>query len=368
MFLFLLRFDFVAFKSLSQLTLDGVPCREILTSLGPVRGTLRRLRARRCSLRSVADMLLCDAGGAEAMARLGRSDDTETPSDEDEVKGNTWERLERLDLNDNEITEIDRYEKRIQRNKPNSTFSFNIISTLFQECETSRPPAERPLPCREQHHGDQERGRPGGPKYAGSVEKRGRGETDKEKYWGKDRFYREMLVVLQEAEGLNARLGQLSRLDLAENLLRTLSGFAKLYSLQHLNLVSNRGGLCISCMCLCISAFRSNYTKRSFDDSAVDFLPHLIAKIGLVYPRMASSLYSCVTAQHGQSQEMMASSASSPRMPIRTRTFFLRSATRQTCSGSRTGRKHVVMQDCAPNVHTFSPMLSAAMYMRTHGQ
>ncbi len=127
MFLFLLRFDFVAFKSLSQLTLDGVPCREILTSLGPVRGTLRRLRARRCSLRSVADMLLCDAGGAEAMARLERRDDTETLSDEDEVKGNTWERLERLDLNDNEIAEIDKYEKRIQRNEPNATFH----STLF---------------------------------------------------------------------------------------------------------------------------------------------------------------------------------------------------------------------------------------------
>ncbi len=69
-----------------------------MTSLGPVRGTLRRLRARGCRLRRLSDMLLCDATEAEE----------DVMADVEEREKAVWHRLEQLDLADNQITEIDR--------------------------------------------------------------------------------------------------------------------------------------------------------------------------------------------------------------------------------------------------------------------
>ena len=89
------RFDFLAFKSLTHLCLDGVPCRALISSFGAVRSSLRHLRARRCSLRSLVDILLCDTGESVL-------------DDVDEREKMAWTKLEKLDLADNEIAEIDR--------------------------------------------------------------------------------------------------------------------------------------------------------------------------------------------------------------------------------------------------------------------
>ncbi len=55
--------------------------------------------------------------------------------------------------------------------------------------------------------------------------------------------------------GLNARLGQLSRLELAENRIKSTVGFAKLYSLQHLNLVSGTYSACSSYGIVCLPTY-----------------------------------------------------------------------------------------------------------------
>ena len=43
-----------------------------------------------------------------------------------------------------------------------------------------------------------------------------------------------------EAADLNAKLGQVERIDLSHNKLKSLSGFSRLYSLRHLNVAANR--------------------------------------------------------------------------------------------------------------------------------
>ena len=102
---FLPRFDLASFRSLTLLCLDGVPCAALLTSLGPLRSTLRRLRARGCRLGSVADILLSDSGRREGLAALTLLLEEEGGTDDAKL---VWERLERLDLSGNQIEEIDR--------------------------------------------------------------------------------------------------------------------------------------------------------------------------------------------------------------------------------------------------------------------
>ena len=45
---------------------------------------------------------------------------------------------------------------------------------------------------------------------------------------------------VSEAVDLNAKLGQVERIDLSHNKLKSLSGFSRLYSLRHLNVSANR--------------------------------------------------------------------------------------------------------------------------------
>ena len=45
---------------------------------------------------------------------------------------------------------------------------------------------------------------------------------------------------VSEAADLNAKLGQVERIDLSHNKLKSLSGFSRLYSLRHLNVAANR--------------------------------------------------------------------------------------------------------------------------------
>ena len=45
---------------------------------------------------------------------------------------------------------------------------------------------------------------------------------------------------VSEAAELNAKLGQVERIDLSHNKLKSLSGFSRLYSLRHLNVAANR--------------------------------------------------------------------------------------------------------------------------------
>ena len=45
---------------------------------------------------------------------------------------------------------------------------------------------------------------------------------------------------VSEAVDLNAKLGQVERIDLSHNKLKSLSGLSRLYSLRHLNVAANR--------------------------------------------------------------------------------------------------------------------------------
>ncbi len=57
-----LKFDFLAFKNLTKLVLVEIDCSpEKITSLGPIRGTLRHLEVHKCGLVSPRDILLCDS-------------------------------------------------------------------------------------------------------------------------------------------------------------------------------------------------------------------------------------------------------------------------------------------------------------------
>lgn len=61
-----LPIDFLAFKSLTRLELQGLEVRpETVTSLGILRSTLQILRATQCDLASVSQILLCDVTSTE---------------------------------------------------------------------------------------------------------------------------------------------------------------------------------------------------------------------------------------------------------------------------------------------------------------
>ena len=75
-----LKFDFLAFKNLTKLVLVEIDCSpEKVTSLGPIRGTLRHLEVHKCGLVSPRDILLCDSKNSaddidEEVAKLTLSD------------------------------------------------------------------------------------------------------------------------------------------------------------------------------------------------------------------------------------------------------------------------------------------------------
>jgi len=81
----LLTWDFLAFKSLTSLSLDSV-CVGSITSLGLLRSTLTSLTATRCSLTAISQLLLHSASGDP---------------------GISWPRLLSLDLGHNNIETID---------------------------------------------------------------------------------------------------------------------------------------------------------------------------------------------------------------------------------------------------------------------
>ena len=56
-----LKFDFLAFKNLTKLVLTEIDCSpEKITSLGPIRGTVRHLEVYKCGLATPRDILFCD--------------------------------------------------------------------------------------------------------------------------------------------------------------------------------------------------------------------------------------------------------------------------------------------------------------------
>ncbi len=87
-----LRFDLLAFRSLTRLCLLDLPCRKLVTAVGQARKTLRRLTARRCELEALSELLV----GSE-----------EEEEEDDGRPRLAWEALEELDLADNDIREID---------------------------------------------------------------------------------------------------------------------------------------------------------------------------------------------------------------------------------------------------------------------
>lgn len=187
-----LSFDFLAFKSLSKLVLCNVRCSPssagggagAIAALGMVRRTLNHLQANNCGLKTVADILLCDVphnvDDGEAFEKTIHSAATE------------WSNLEHLDLRYNDIEKLD-----ISLTLAPVVKSLHLGGNKVSEIENL---SELP-----------------------------------------------QLSVLELADNevsdiseLNVKLGQVARIDLSHNKVKTLSGFSKLYSLRHLNVSANR--------------------------------------------------------------------------------------------------------------------------------
>ena len=184
-----LNYDFVSFKSLSKLVLSKVDCcPEKIESLGLLRNTLKHLEATDCKLKSIADILLCDTHHMDKEGSLDQDPGTEF------VTGgkHNFEKLEYLNLRGNSISKIDKAILLVPKVRTvllggNSIESLENLQDLNELAIL---------------------------------------ELSDNK--------------IKNIEDLHTKLGQLTRLDLANNCIKTLEGCTKLYSLHHLNVAGNR--------------------------------------------------------------------------------------------------------------------------------
>jgi len=184
-----LSFDLVGFKSLTKLVLTNVDCcPEKIQSISHVRTTLKHLQASSCHLKSIADILLCDTH------HLDKNESLDDDPAEDFVKAGKHEfvKLEYLDLRGNEIKKIDKGIMLAPKVKT-LLLGGNRIELIENLME---------LP--------------------------------------------ELAVLelsdnsIDNIENLHAKIGQLTRLDLANNKIKDLNGCTKCYSLQNLNVAGNK--------------------------------------------------------------------------------------------------------------------------------
>ena len=174
-----LKYDYFAFKSLTKLVLCEVVCNpSVIDGLGQVRDTLTFLQANKCHLKSIAQILLCDTNlGIDTVSRDSQY---------------LWSKLEHLDLRYNAIEEIDKAILLAPK-------TVNLLLGSNQVTHVENLTGLSQLNFLELADNN-----------------------------------------VSNLEDLNIKLGQISRIDVSHNKLKSLNGFRKLYSLRQLNASANR--------------------------------------------------------------------------------------------------------------------------------
>ena len=202
-----LKFDFLAFKSLTTLILFEIEIDpDKIGTFGMLRNTLVNIEATHCGLKSVSDILLGDAPNSTSPLN-GITTTTPRDADNSNNTSNTqtndyktdvpnsnrvWRVLEYVNLRDNNINVIDK-DINLAPNVKTLLLGVNCIKNI-ENLETLSNLSVL--------------------------------EVSDNK--------------LEEIEALHTKLGQVTRLDLANNKIRSLVGCSKLYSLVHLNAASNK--------------------------------------------------------------------------------------------------------------------------------
>ncbi len=187
-----LNFDFLAFKSLTKLILKGVNCSpERIEALGMTRKTLKHLEATECGLKSIADILLCDTPHMD----IDSMDDDPAAAfvKADNKAKYGFDSLEYLNVRGNAIARID-VAINLAAPKLRTLLMGGNRVTLIENL--SDLPELSVLELADN--------------------------------------------AIDNIDDLNTKLGQLTKLDLANNKIRNLAGASKMYSLQELNVASNK--------------------------------------------------------------------------------------------------------------------------------
>lgn len=176
-----LKYDFLAFKNLSRLTMTNV-CfdGEHITSLGILRSTLKELTVHNSDVQAIVDVLLCDTPHSTSDPSIPA-----TPS-------LTWTSLISLDLSENKLKGLDR-SIRLAPSLETLVLNKNSISKI--EHLTGLPRLRRLALSQNKISLDQD---------------------------------------------LHTVMGQVTQIDLSHNIISSLAPFKKLYSLQNLNMSHNK--------------------------------------------------------------------------------------------------------------------------------
>ena len=176
-----LKFDFLAFKSLSELCLDNMDISPSkISSLGILRNTLVTLSAKNCSLDTISMLLLCDT--------VHIKDDVPTLL----TSGHSWSALLKLDLSHNQLESIDSS----LRLAPNLTDLILSNNSISQITNLTGLPHLRNI------------------------------DLSNNK--------------IKDIDDLHTKIGQISSLNLSQNKIRNLFGLSKVYSVTNLDVSHNK--------------------------------------------------------------------------------------------------------------------------------
>ena len=176
-----LKFDFLAFKSLTCLSLDNLDIMPSkISSLGILRNTLVSLSASNCSLDTISTLLLCET--------VHTQEDVPTLL----TAGHSWFQLLKLDLSHNMIESID-LSLRLAPNLTNLILSSNSISQIIN--------------------------------LTGLPHLRNIDLSNNK---------------IKDIDALHTKIGQITTLNLSQNKIRTLYGLSKLYSVTNLDVSHNK--------------------------------------------------------------------------------------------------------------------------------
>lgn len=176
-----LKFDFLAFKSLTELCLDNlviIPAN--ISSLGILRNTLVNMSASNCNLACISQLLLCDTVHTE--------DDIQTLL----TSGHSWNALLKLNISHNQLQSIDS-SLRLAPNLTDLNLSSNSISQI---ANLTGLPHLRNI------------------------------DLSNNK--------------IKDIDDLHTKIGQITSLSLSQNKIRTLHGLSKLYSVTNLDVSHNK--------------------------------------------------------------------------------------------------------------------------------